>query len=288
LRCPPRKIRHWLCDTCAQERHAKIKVPMHYNFCIVCGTGGDLVNKCVTCRHTSHAKCEPLHQGRCTLCARNLSERTKRLELYNWAMILARQKERRIPVIQGERIEFDASGTKLRGSIWGTSEIIHALTEKLVVTRGGSVVRLRGRYTPVTAESACGGAAHGTKECPHPRVMELFENGLPWDRWQCILSYCQSHGSSDSGIPTWLEELPSPRILENRVSRISSQTRKRPRQSLVCDNPSAAGSRRASAAGSSGDTSFDQFMLQLHVARNQGTSRPGSRQHSVSGSVGQT
>lgn len=102
------------------------------------------------------------------------------------------------------------------------------------------------------------------------------------------ISYCQSHGSSDSGIPTWLEELPSPRILENRVSRISSQTRKRPRQSLVCDNPSAAGSRRASAAGSSGDTSFDQFMLQLHVARNQGTSRPGSRQHSVSGSVGQT
>lgn len=57
---------------------------------------------------------------------------------YNWAMILARQKERRIPVIQGERIEFDASGTKLRGSIWGTSEIIHALTEKLVVTRGGT------------------------------------------------------------------------------------------------------------------------------------------------------
>ncbi|KAF4756208.1 hypothetical protein FOZ63_020552, partial [Perkinsus olseni] len=107
---------------------------------------------------------------------------------YNWALIIARQRGREVPVIQGKRIEWDSSGTKvLRQSIWATSEIVHALTEKLLVTRGGSIVRLRGRFDRAMAESACGAATDETKERPPRRVMELFEDGLPWDRWKCIL-----------------------------------------------------------------------------------------------------
>ncbi|KAF4731744.1 hypothetical protein FOZ62_011550 [Perkinsus olseni] len=237
LRCNPRRLRHWMCEACAQERHAKSKVTMHYNYCVVCGSGGDLINKCATCRHASHADCESLHHGRCTLCARNMSVHTKRLDLYNWALIIARQKGRKVPVIQGKRIEWDSSGTKvLRQSIWATSEIVHALTEKLLVTRGGSIVRLRGRFDRAMAESACGAATDETKERPPRRVMELFEDGLPWDRWKCILRFHNDDhinkdllSVTDLGVLVGEDILKLDASMEEEKSNVASAVGKNPR-----------------------------------------------------------
>ncbi|KAF4678191.1 hypothetical protein FOL47_003253 [Perkinsus chesapeaki] len=238
----------------------------------------------------SHANCEPLHHGRCTICAQKMSPDTEQLPLYNWALVFARQKGKLVPVIQGKQIEWDASGKKaISHCIWATSEIVHVLKEKMVVTRGGSVVRLRGPYVQAMAESACEAASRGSKERPHQRVMELFEDGLPWDRWKCILSFSRPYGSSDSGIPPWLEELPSPRILDSHISRRSSLARKRPRPSATSVLPPAVAPHRGSTGTEkSAELSFDQYMLHVHSTHNRPGSRTVSRNNSVGGSHGET
>eukprot|EP00747_Dinoflagellata_sp_TGD_P166446 gnl/TRDRNA2_/TRDRNA2_189237_c0_seq1.p1 gnl/TRDRNA2_/TRDRNA2_189237_c0~~gnl/TRDRNA2_/TRDRNA2_189237_c0_seq1.p1 ORF type:complete len:702 (+),score=95.76 gnl/TRDRNA2_/TRDRNA2_189237_c0_seq1:275-2107(+) len=178
----------WLCEGCQQERIlAGAAVTRNYSFCVACMGREDARNvvsdlmQCTSCRASYHPGCvglrrAPRASSRWTCPQCDGSSVSGRIELFDWSLFLLRQLSgRMIPVVRGRRS--DVAGPPR--ALWSTSEIIHAVTPTMLITRTRMVIHLKG---PLSRDLA-------VKFRLPSKLIQQFSAGFPVQAWMPLIRY---------------------------------------------------------------------------------------------------
>jgi len=181
----------WICETClqeqallAQEGGASASADTgRYPFCTVCG-GGDSgpstsdLRACAACRGSYHLACKERCEGSAASACPDCSGRNGEgcVHLVQWSLELQAQRSGRlVPLVRGVR----SDGKGPPGSLWRTSEIVHAVTPTVLITRTHLVVRLAGPLSAPLAREL---------KVP-PSLVRHFRSGFPVKTWMPLVRY---------------------------------------------------------------------------------------------------
>eukprot|EP00931_Biecheleriopsis_adriatica_P098785 TRINITY_DN728_c0_g1_i1.p1 TRINITY_DN728_c0_g1~~TRINITY_DN728_c0_g1_i1.p1 ORF type:complete len:507 (+),score=109.46 TRINITY_DN728_c0_g1_i1:38-1522(+) len=181
----------WSCDACIQaSAHSR-----SHDFCCVCAVRGPRLEggaeepllQCSSCRASFHPSCTQEEasarrgDASCPACSnawRRQASASSSTRLKQWSLELAGQASdpvgaAPVPLVRGIRLGSDAPP----GTLWRTSEIVHVLSPRTLLTRTGHVIELRGPL--------CLRLAEHLKVPRH--LVRIFKAGFPKDTWQACL-----------------------------------------------------------------------------------------------------
>jgi len=198
-------VRGWSCDACVQVQAFQAAVAsgpngrpqcLHDDFCCVCaGCGPESalgLVPCSSCRASFHPSCAvtqvPVPCGEavatsaqsCPSCSAVRGRLADRVSLEQWSLELVSQAggesgQRAVPVVRGVRL----SATGPPGALWQTSEIVHVMEPRTLLTRTGQIVELRGPLCQQLADRL-----HLPRQ-----LAQSFQAGFPQHAWLALLRY---------------------------------------------------------------------------------------------------
>mmetsp|Transcript_69606 Transcript_69606/g.123184 ORF Transcript_69606/g.123184 Transcript_69606/m.123184 type:complete len:535 (+) Transcript_69606:44-1648(+) len=169
-------VSSWNCNACRQQQNLEAE-QAHDSFCCACGSSRleELV-PCCSCRASFHADCSP-GKSLCPSCskARSDQESGSSVCLEQWSLELVGQEGLDpVPAVRGLRLD-----SPTPGALWRTSEIVHTVDSRTLVTRMGQVVLLRGPLCKRLAEKL---------KLPR-QLIESFKAGFPCSSWLVHIRY---------------------------------------------------------------------------------------------------
>ena len=220
----PHNIGSWECDACAEESFLVDGKDPHYSSCLGCGDFGSktrLLSYCSACRAAYHSiGCASALQQINSSSTNSSSRRSSNSSTSylpstsnlacpscysalnsppsvatDWAAFVSTQRDRPVLLLKGMKVLQDQSV-----ALWKSSEIIHALNPRLLITRSGSRVLLQGQPSE-TSEPLGWNKIRG-------EISRFFTDGIPFPGWHVLVRW-QGELALELDAPDEVQSLPN-------------------------------------------------------------------------------